>query len=686
MFKWIKEKLSIQLSKNPGRVVLLSILLLNVLFILISALVISLLSVSGTENMNFWHAAYYTTMMILDAGGIESVVGDIGAAGVSIVIACIIIVVIGMVLFTGAVIGYLTNYISDFIGNANLGSHKIYLSNHTVILNWNSRASEIVNDHLYNKKKQYIVILVPSGKETIEKEIAERIADTISQENQNRKRGERKFKSNLVVIVREGDTFSTKQLMDVSIDKASSIIILGNDVNNTLCKFEARSIIEDYEKGNPQVVKTLVQVADLTSRETSFDNQKIVVEVEDLWTYHLVEKIVETKRVLGKCNIVPVATNKILGRLLCQFSLMPELNMVYKELFSNKGMTFYGKPCSEDSEYDWTTKYMGEHLHSIPLSILNENEGRFAFYSAESERDDTKTTIVESSGYTVALNRNYWLERKNVIILGHNSKIRDIMDGFNSFREEWNLENEEIMNIVVIADEQHLKKMDYYKDYPYVTETVEAEIFDRDLICKTIERIVDANETDTSVLILSDDTVLNSDIDSNAIANLIYVRDVINHKLNTDPTFTEGKLDVVVEIINPKHYDIVKSYSVNNVVISNRYISKMVTQLGEKDILFDFYQDILTYDSEGERDSKELYIKKVSRFFDEIPGECTAAELIRAVYAASSDPSLSLDQRTFSVVLGYVRKNGEMLLFGGDQSKIKVKLEASDKLIIFANH
>ena len=284
------------------------------------------------------------------------------------------------------------------------------------------------------------------------------------------------------------------------------------------------------------------------------------------------------------------------------------------------------------------------------------------------------------------MNRNYWLERKNVIILGHNSKIRDIMDGFNSFREEWNLENEEIMNIVVIADEAHLKKMNYYKAYPYVTETVEAEIYDKDLICKTIERIVCANETDTSVLILSDDTVLNSDIDSNAIANLIYVRDVVKKMLEKDPDFDEGKLDVVVEIINPKHYDIVKSYSVNNVVISNRYISKMVNQLGEKDILFDFYQDILTYDSEGERDSKELYIKKVSRFFDETPAECTAAELIRAVYNATSDPSLSHDQRTFSLVLGYVKKNGKMLLFGGDQSKIHLKLEATDKLIIFANH
>ena len=686
MFRWLKEKLSIQLSKYPGRVVLGAILLLNVVFIFLAAFVISLLSVSGTENMNFWHASYYTIMMVLDGGCVESVVGDVGVAGVALVIVCLIIVIVGMVLFTGAVIGYLTNYISGFIENANLGSHKIYLSGHTVILNWNSRASEIINDHLYRSGKQYIVILVPSGKEGIEKEISERIADTVAQENANRKKGSKRFKNNLVVIVREGDTFSTKQFQDISLEKANSIIILGSDVNNTLCKYEAKSAIDSRERGNPQVIKALVQVAELASGASSSDDQKIVVEVEDEWTLLLVEKIIDTKQVSGKCNIIPVSVNKILGRLLSQFSLMPELNLVYRDLFSNKGTTFYVKDCEEENEEAWMRKYLSEHLHSIPLSVMEEKGGRYAFYSAESEKDDGKTTSVETSDYTVKLNRNYWLEQKNVIILGHNSKIRDIMEGFNSFREEWNFDGNEILNIVVVDDKAHLEKMDYYKAYPYVRETVEAEIYDKDLICKKIEEMVDANETDTSVLILSDDAVLNSDIDSGAIANLIYVRDVIKKKKQNNPDFDEGKIDVVVEIINPKHHDIVKSYSVNNVVISNRYISKMVTQLGEKDTLYDFYQDILSYDGVGERDSKEIYVKKVTRFFEEIPAECTAAELIRAVYEASADPSLSYEQRTYTVVLGYVKKNGEMVLFSGDQSKIKVKLEATDKLIVFANH
>ena len=242
MFRKFKEKMSIHLSKNPGGVVLVVILLLNVVFITLSALVISALSVDGTEDMGFWVGAYRSIMMVLDAGCVEAVIEDVGTAGVALVIACIVIVLIGMVLFTGAVIGYLTNWISGFIENANLGSHKVHMSGHTVILNWNTRASEIVNDLLYCETKQKVVVLVQSGKENIQKELDERIADTVAQENAAlRERAKNmpflrrifylakhKFKNDIVVLVREGDPFSTKQLRDISIEHAKSIIILGN--------------------------------------------------------------------------------------------------------------------------------------------------------------------------------------------------------------------------------------------------------------------------------------------------------------------------------------------------------------------------------------------------------------------------------------------------------------------------
>lgn len=697
----IKEWFSIQLVKNPGRMVLGVILLFNIVFFLLAASVISALSLDGTEKMGFIEAAVCTVTMILDAGCIQFVIADIGKAGAAITIVCLSVVIIGMISFTGSVIGYVTNYISHFIENANTGKRQLSLQNHFVILNWNSRASEIVNDMLYSEEKQKVVVLVQSRKEEIEKEIEERLADTLSRENaalrnQYKELGlikrkiaffKNRIRSNLTVIVREGDVFSSKQLNDISLSRAKAVIILGNDINNTICKFEHREKIEESGRGNSQTIKTLMQVSDITADERSADNQKIIVEITDQWTLELVEKIIDAKQVAGKCNIIPVKVNEVLGQLLSQFCLMPELNSVYSELFSNKGAEFHSEHHIDEDEITFAKKYFKEHNHALPITTVRSDEESFAFYVADNDKDIHKKSYVEASDYAVKLKKDYWIERKNVVILGHNSKCKHIMAGFETFSKEWKKGDEEIVRIVVVDDKKSLEKMNYYRDYPFVIKTVEADIYDKDIICSTINEFVSANEEDTSVLILSDDSALNEDIDASALANLVYVRDIIIGKLRENPDFDVESIDVIVEIIDPKHHDIVNSYSVNNVVISNRYISKMITQISEFEALYDFYNDILSYDEDTaeEYTSKEVYIKKVKRYFDEIPEETTADKLVRAVYDASIDED-RMGAVNPTVMLGYVKPGGRIEIFGGDLTQIKVKLEERDKVVLFSAH
>lgn len=698
------EWVSVQAAKNPGKIVLIAILIFNVVFFLVSAVIISRLSLSGTEQMGFLEAAFCTVTMILDAGCIQFVVSDIGQSGVAVVVVCLLIILIGMVSFTGAVIGYITNYISNFIESSNAGSRKLHISDHTVILNWNTRGSEIVNDLLYCRTPQKVVVLA-GRKNDIEKEIEERLSDTIARENKALKERvsglplwkrlkalrKEKLHRNVTVIVREGDVFSTKQLHDISLERALSVIILGSDVNQSFCKYETQERLATNEHGNSQTVKTLMQVADITSASSSYDNQKIIVEITDNWTLELVNKIIACKQVQGKCNIIPVKVNQILGQILSQFSLMPELNFVYKEMFSNKGAAFFTEAFPPREGQDFVREYLKEHKHAIPLTYMMSGGQPYHYFSADSEKNVHMESVIHQSDYKVALNRDYWIENKNVVILGHNSNCREIMQGFQAFRGEWNYRDgkDEILRIIVVDEQKNLEKMNYYKDYPFVVDTVAASIYEwEDKICPRIEKFVSSHQEDTSILILSDDTALNEDLDANALANLVHVQDLINRKKKEDPSFDVNSIDVIVEIIDPKHHDIVNSYSINNVVISNRYISKMITQIGEKEALFDFYTDILTYDEEDsdKYESKEVYTKKVSRFFDRLPEECTAGELIRAVYDASVDESLPPEKLNPTVVLGYVKPDGEMILFDGDQYATKVHLEEKDKIIVFSNH
>ncbi len=698
------EWFSIQYAKNPGKIVLASILVFNIVFFVLAAFIISSLALKGTEKMGFFEAAFYTVSMILDAGCISYVIEDIGQSGVAIAVICLLIVMIGMVSFTGAVIGYITNAISNIIENADNGKKSLSIKDHLVILNWNTRASEIINDLLYCEGVQKVVVLVSGRKAEVEREISERLEDTIARENKALLKKYKdlrplkrylafrrnRMKNNVVVIVREGDVFSSMQLHDICLERARSCVILGNDLNNTLCKFETKERLDERSRGNSQTLKTLMQVSDITAADYSDDNQKIIVEITDDWTWELVEKIIAYKQNRSKCNIVPVRVNTVLGQILSQFSLMPELNLAYRELFSNKGATFDVREEKILDDNTYITRYLRDHNMAIPLTSMHAGGRNYFYYSTASSRDISRMSPGWESVYKVKLNHDYWIEPKTVIILGHNSKCHDIMLGFRAFCSEWDYPepDKDILHIVVIDDERSLEKMNYYREFPFVRETVSATVYDKNLICSTIERVVAENTEDTSILILSDDAALNEDIDANALANLVYVQDIIHKKMDRNPKFDPDSIDVIVEIIDPKHHDVVSSYSVDNVVISNRYISKMITQIGEKEAIFDFYCDILTYDTgeTEEYESKEVYAKNVSTFFEEVPAECTAEELIRAVWDASIDRSVPKEKQYPTIVLGYVKPGGKIHLFAGDQSKDRVKLEAEDKIIVFTNH
>ncbi len=667
----LRQWLSIQIAQNPRRVILTCIVLFNILFLLLSACVISHLAPDSLADHGFWASAFYTVSMILDAGCISYVVEDVGQAGVAVIIACLVIVLIGMVAFTGCIIGYITSAISDFVANANAGTRRLHISGHTVILNWNSRASEIVNDLVYCEHPEKVVVLVPEGREAVEAEIENRLADTMGQEDKlfleatrgmnffqrHRYAKRNRVRNKLTVIVRQGDTFSTKQLMDISLDRAKSVIILNRDERSAACRYAQAERLEEREKGSANTVKTLVLVAEITAAESSADNQKIIVEVEDDWTMELVQKVIQHKEKLGKCNIVPIPVNQVLGQILSQFSIMPELNLVYSELFSNRGAEFYSISAGQDEGND-IPGYLSDHFHAIPLTSMETKTGRECFYMADKEEDLEHKVRWTDSGMTVHCNPDYWLPRRNVLILGHNSKIASLMNGFESFRAEWNpaTDGRDILNIFVVDDAKHLEKMDNYHAYSYIGDVICADIYDREKIYDAINAFIDEQDGDTCILILSDDAVPTEDLDARALTYLIYVQDILAQRREANGGKDTERIDVVVEILNPKNYDVVHSYSVNNVVISNRYISKMITQIGDKQPLFEFYSDILTYDSADcpSYTSKELYIKRVGDYLTEVPTRCTAASLVRAVYAAAQE----LPAANTALVLGYITAVG----------------------------
>ena len=95
--------------------------------------------------------------------------------------------------------------------------------------------------------------------------------------------------------------------------------------------------------------------------------------------------------------------------------------------------------------------------------------------------------------------------------------------------------------------------------------------------------------------------------------------------LRKNPGYDKKKVKTIVEITDPGHYDIVKGYDMADAVISNRFTGNIITQIGEKESIYDFYKDLLSFspDIPGGQ-IKKPQLKKVSSFFRETPPPCTA--------------------------------------------------------------
>ena len=113
----------------------------------------------------------------------------------------------------------------------------------------------------------------------------------------------------------------------------------------------------------------------------------------------------------------------------------------------------------------------------------------------------------------------------------------------------------------------------------------------------------------------------------------------------------------------------------------------MITQIGEKDSIYDLYNEIFTYDDSDVEcyDSKEVYIKKASNFFKEIPPKCSERDLVYSVWKASIDESIPKNKRSPSILLGYVKREGNVYLFNSDGTDT-IQLDIGDKLIVYSNH
>ena len=395
-------------------------------------------------------------------------------------VLAIIIVILGMILFSGAIIATVTTALRTFIDKKSKAKGKIIVNNHFVILNWNSKVPEMIYNLMLKGFKKNIVILSDRNKEYIEAELKSLFLTNEVHE---------KIKANL--IIKEGDSLLRGNLEDISIEEASQICIMAR---------EDMIDVDDDNIINSDLLNLKI-VLKLGSFKLKNDCQ-IVVETQSDETRAQIEGLSHKITSLKKLNITPISFNKKIGQIIAQSLVMPHMSNLYSELFSFEGSEFYSVESSDEID-----NFLKTHNEAIPVY----KEDKYLFLLASGEE---KLAVTRPSEYLTSrkleVNMIKGSAQISIFIIGENSKTQFLLNSL----------------------ERMQKSSDVEFKFKHYGKTNTKELIED----------VKATEGLKKILILSDDKVSSDSYDANVFVALIELSKVFP-VTSEDISYTTELLD-----------------------------------------------------------------------------------------------------------------------------------------------
>ena len=310
VFLKFKAKKTLKTYQRPLAVTLLVLLLVNLTVLVIGSFLALVVDAQYYESSMFegnFLSAFITNVkwMISPNSLIMLNVHD----NRMMLLLAIVIVIIGMVLFSGAIIATVTTALRAYIDKKSRAKGKIFVNNHFVILNWSSKVPEMIYNLMLKGFKQNIVILSDKNKEYIDSELKSLfLTNDVKQ----------KIKANL--IIKEGDSLLRGNLEDISIEQASQICVMAK---------EGMIDLDDDNVVNSDLLNLKI-VLKLGSFKLKDDCQ-IVVETDSDEARAQIDGLSRKLASLRKLNITPMSFNKKIGQIIAQSLVMPQMSNLYSE-------------------------------------------------------------------------------------------------------------------------------------------------------------------------------------------------------------------------------------------------------------------------------------------------------------------------------------------------------------------
>lgn len=451
--KKLRSKLSISTYKRPKIFIIIVMILINILILLIAAFIA--LMIDDT---------YASYMDALANGSIKwlltpNAILDIEHAPT--LFLSVVVLLVGIVLFSGTIIALTTNSIRDYFAKKESGSGKIYLEEHIIILNYNAKVPELIADLLYVESKSITLVLLSNEP----KHLVERhVLNAIKQKHPKQKL------SNLNILIKQGDPLLKNELEDISVHDASAILIMNKDHLNDK--------IDGFSESDLNVVKIVLGLGTLklTKQPT------IVAEVKHIETKAKILTMASVVNGLKAYEIIPICFDRRLGQIIAQTIIDSKMEDIYLSLFSFEGSEVYFV------ENETIDSYLEGYSNGIPLALTHD--GVFVLSQTNATKLIRSTTKVTAKSL---ISKPIKEQAEEIIyIIGKNNKYAFIQEAFDAY--------------------ESLHKSRFESEYIGSLEALE-EVIDA----------LNASTKKATLLLLSNDQTTEELLDANVINTLIFI-------------------------------------------------------------------------------------------------------------------------------------------------------------------
>ncbi len=389
------NRLKLFYYSHPYFVIFNVLIIYNVILIALAALLMTYLMKGITSdgftwafNLDcYWKNLEYCVVFTMNNGGIYN------EAPISVIILKIVLSILQMITFTGALIGLATSILQSMFDHRIHNVGKIKIKHHYVILEWSAVGPNLVRELSFMKGNKTIVILSNKNRDEIQEEIDDLFLETGTE------------KKHLKIFVKNGNPSSRKALKEINIDKAESIAILG-----------ASSWLNASEQNDSISFKILMSVISLTK------NANIVIETDDQDVTKNIHDLMQASSELRNAKISLFSRNTIVGHVLAKTAINADYPNLYYSLLSFRNGSFYA--INKDYSVD---EALSRYSACLPAFRYKCDENKeYLFVNAEKETDIRKNLLKKKRNSEAPFKKKIIKSSFTLYVIGKNERSEAI--------------------------------------------------------------------------------------------------------------------------------------------------------------------------------------------------------------------------------------------------------------------